>query len=534
MLSPNEYGRGTPAGYRPVPLDIKTLSFRQSGLDFSKPADELDEGQTPYCQDVRLNSRGITPDYALSEFGDESAGAGDLDVVGMAPFEIADETKYVMRLRPTKWDRWDGTNWLELNGVLTGTPTDPLYTAAYGDRFIGANFIDRLKSWDGVDANAVADLSADAPIAAFIVKIGTRLLAAKIRSGGNIFPFDLQWCADGIVTDWTSAANGAGGVSLQPEGTNEAANVITGLSALQGAAVIYRQKTIMLGLLTGIGAAPFKFSTIDFGQGTLSPWSIARGGMKVGDYFLGDDYMPYFFDGRAVPTAIGDPIYDVLRSNIFNPKYVFGGVSRRTQTFWLAYATDATFLLKQAYIFSIRDWVEKDRLVWWKRDLGDGYRSMATVTVPVNTDPFMDDVDDIVDTLPTRVDEYAATVGNEQITFGDTEGQAWYVNLSTRLTSGVFHTRPIGDGETLQTLGRVRLTAAVSSVAQVEVSVSTDGGLNFTNTKTLTFAVSGSGVDRQSEYWGQDFTTLQFQIRILSGSLTISQLAYVLDNHGRA
>lgn len=535
MISPREYGL-SPGGYRLIAPDSLTLKLRNGGLDVSKPSMDLDEGGTPYCLNMRLDRGGVTPDYAITAFDAASASAADKNIVHMAPFELTTGTKMMMRCRPTRWDRWNGVNWLELPGLLSGTSSDKLYTVAYNnpDRFIAANGIDRLKAWDGVDGNAIADLSADSPIAFYITKVGTRILAARIKVGATIFPYDLAWCADGNIFDWTTAASGAGGTTLYAEGTNEKPNIITGLSNLEGVGAIYRQRSIVMALLTGLGASPFKFTTVDFSHGTESPYSIASGGMVTGDYFLGEDYMVYHFDGRNRPTAIGEPIYEIIRNQIYNPNYVVGRVEARTQTYWLAYPTDSTLLLKQAFVFSIREWQRSQRLMWWKRDLGAGYRSMGYGTIPTTTDPIVDTVFDIVDTVSRRVDDFANTQGDERVVFGDTVGQAYYVDTSALVTTGVWHSKTIGDGQTNFTVGRVRLTGKASSVAVVRVSVSTDGGLNFGNAKDYNFPVGGSGTVIASDYFGIDATLLQFQLEILSGTITINELAYVIDSHGRA
>lgn len=530
---PEEYGYSL-GGYRDeAPLALLSLKLRQGGLNFSTAASDLEDGETPYCLDVQLDKLGVEPDWDITEFDAAAGGAADKSVVHIAPFELDTGTKFMMRLRPTRWDRWNGLNWLQLGGVLSGADADLLYSLQYGNAFIGANGIDRLKYWDGVDANNVQDLSADSPKAFYICKIGTRILAARIKIGATIFPFNLQWCADGDITDWTTAADGAGGVTLYPEGSNKAANIITGLSSLEGSAVIYRQRSIVLATQTGLGDAPFQFSTVDFGHGTYSPYSIASGGMKSGDYFLGDDYMPYFFDGRERPEPIGENIFDVIRTSVYDPAYVQGVVDSRSQRYWLGIPTDSTHLVKLAYVFSIREWVRTGRKIWWKYDLTTGYRSVAAGNSPTTTDPIVDTVTDIVDTVGRRVDDFANTQGDDRMLFGDDNGQVWYQDLSTPLMSGVWRSKTIGDGHTEVTLGRVRLVARCASSGAVEVSVSTDGGLNFTSAKIYTFSVTGSGVQYLSDYFGIDGSHFQIQLRFISGMINVSEIAYVLDGHGR-
>lgn len=520
-------------GYVDVPDEPQILNLREGGLDFSQPADQLSEGMSPYALDVRFDYGGVSPDFGISPFDAPSASAANKTIMKLAPFELATETKFMMRLRPTKWDRWDGTSWLELGGTLTGGVTDKLMAANYGDFFVAANGVDKLKYWTGSDGFSVADLSADSPIATYLIKVGNRLVAGRIKRAGVIFPYDLMWSGDGFPQDWTTATNGAGGNTLGPEGSNRATNKITGMSTLEGAGVVYRQRTIVMMLQTGIGAAPFRFITTDFGHGTLSPYSIANGGMKTGDYFLGDDFMVYFFDGRSLPVPIGDPIVKVLKSAIYDPRYVVGCVDGRNQEFVLGYPTDSSLLIKKAYAFSISEWVKSNRLVWRHRLLGDGYTTIDFGAVPTTTDPFIDDVSDFVDTVPERVNDFAATLGDERLLFGDTVGQASFLDLTVTLTSGIWVSKSLGDAQTEISVNRLRVQASCSAVAQVEVSLSIDG-LNFLYPIVFDIPITGQGTVLVADYMGAivEKSAYQFQIRILSGNCVVSQLSYTVANHG--
>jgi hypothetical protein len=197
------------------------------------------------------------------------------------------------------------------------------------DKFIVANQFDKLKRWDGVDGNAIADLSADAPIAKYITRIGNRILAAVIKTAGVWDPHLIKWCADGIITDWTTANLGAGTALREPEGSDKSANWITGLGSIMRGAVVFRQRTIELASLTGTGAAPFRFQTLKFVPGTESPYSIA-GDSERGIFYLGYDSMVYLLnhDGQAVP--IGLPIHEVVKNSIGDLGHVIGAIDAKT------------------------------------------------------------------------------------------------------------------------------------------------------------------------------------------------------------
>lgn len=531
-MTSNTHGYGTPLG-KSVPIERPSngLVLGKGGLDFERDPIELDEGQTPNCVDVRLDSGGVSTDFDFSVFGSASASAADKNIMALVPFELVDGTKLMMRMRPTKWDRWNGTTWLELGGTLTGTTSDRLYTVVMQGRVVGANMVDKLKSWDGVDGNNVVDLSADAPIAAFITRIGTRMFAARIKVGSTIFPYNVAWCADGDITNWTTL--GAGGTTLIPEGSNKDAGFITGLGTVEGGVVVFKQKGLQLGSLTGVGSAPFRFTTVDFQHGTESPWSICAGGAKVGLYFLGDDYMMYHFDGNSLPTPIGIPIYTVLKTSIANRRVVMCTVDSKNQELWVGIPTDTTGLLKLAYIFSIKDWIADGRLVWRKKSLGAGYRTLNFGNVPTTTDPFIDDVPDIVDTVNIRVDDFANTAADERIVVGNTVGQAYYLDTTNYLATGLWDSRPVGDAEVEITTDLITLFTSSPAGGEVEVSISNDGGLTFLNPVVFTI-LAGIAPRFASDFIYVTGALLQFRLRILSGLVTISKIGWTYENRGRA
>lgn len=532
FTNPSEYGQGL-AGWQQTPSIPGKISLVSGGLDYSRPSAELQEGQTPYCIDVRLDRGGVGVDWGWTNLGSASASATDKNIMKLAPFELAAGTKFIMRLRPKAWDRWDGSTWLELSGALNGTTSVRPGTCNYGDNFIGANGVDTLRLWNGVDATAVAALSADSPIAWYVTKVGTRILAARIKVGATIFPYDLKWCADGVITDWTNATNGAGGVTLGPEGSDKSSNIIMGLSTLVGAGVIYRQRSIVQAIQTGIGDAPFRFVTVDFGHGTYSPYSIASGGMLGGDYFLGEDYMVYNFDGINSPKPIGEPILDILGSSIYDPAYVISAIDSRRQELWMAFPTTSDLLIKYAYIFSIREWLKSGKLVWRYRSLGAGYRCLDFSQVPQGSDPTVNSATWVVNTDNTIVDQYAVVPGDERLLLGDSAGQAIYMDLSIPVTTGVWQSKTLGDTQREYSLDRVRIKASAMSQSTVEVSVSTDG-TNFLYPKTYTIPATGKGEIDVSDFFGLMVTNFQFQLRILSGTPTVSQIAFTLQDHGIA
>lgn len=531
MSNPAEYGLAI-SGFKNIVQETSKLSLLKGGLDLTVSPSDLEEGQTPDATDVRFDQGGVSTDHGITAFS-TPASANDLNVMAVAPFELDNLTKLMMRVRPTRLDRWNGTNWLELTGALTGTSSDHVYTTIASGKFIVANLVDRLKAWDGVDLNAVADLSVDAPIARFITRLGTRILAAVIKTGGVIDRYAVAWCADGLITDWTTSLSGAGNTTLFPEGSGKDAGFITGLGTLAGGAVVFRQKGLTLAQATGVGAAPVRFTTIDFQHGTESPYSIAGGSLRAGLYWLGEDYMVYHFDGSSLPTPIGLPIYSALQTQISDRALVRGAVDTKNHEFWLSIPTDDTGLVKLAYVFSIREWVASGRLVWRKRSLGSGYRTVGFGYTPTSSDPIVNTVLNIVDTIDKRPDSYANTQADERVLFGDTVGQVYYVDPTSPITSGTWVSKTLGDGVTEVTLGYAAIEVNSQVGATVELSVSMDNGNTWIAPRILTVPAEKSP---SVSYTFLDVTgsLFQFRLRILSGFVTISRIYYQYDNRGRA
>lgn len=531
LLHPSKYGQGIGPS-RPIQIEDIIINLNQSGLNASMGATQLGEGEASVATDVRFAGGGVATDFGLSAFGTPAGGAAVKRVMTLANFDKFGDPKKLMRLRPTKWDRWNGATWLELPGGPTGTTLDRYYTAVADDKFIAANLIDRLQMWDGVDANPVGDLSADAPIAKFVTRIGTRLLAAHIKVGATIDPNLVAWSADGIITDWTTALAGAGSAKPPIEGYSRSANYITGLSTLQRGAVIYRQRSIQLATLTGVGDAPFRFTTVDFTHGTESPYSIANGGLLLGDYFLGYDYMVYNFDGQNC-NPIGLPIYEYLRDGVSDRSIVVGAFDENQQEYYLAYPTSGGDTLAEAFVFNVREYARTQRLVWRKKTLPANTYSFGYGYLGVTNDPIVNTITDIVDTITVRVNDWGNSYGPDRILFGDNDGQVWQTDTSLVATNGRWESRNfLFQGQEV-TLDRIRLHYTARALSTVAVAISTDAGKTYQAEKVYTLSATSTGDDFVVDDHRVTGRSIQIRIRPLTGFLVVTQIEATLHPRGR-
>ena len=525
-----QYG-ASPGAFKPIAEQPLQISLRNGGINTSIAPNQLEEGEAVDAMDVRFTKGGIVTDYGITVFGAAYAGAALKQILAIANYQIMTGTRFLMRMRPTEWDRWNGSTWLTLTGALTGTAADRYSVTTAEDTFVAANLKDRLKRWDGVDGTAVADLSADAPIARYITKVGNRIIAGVIKTGATINYLGVAWSADGNIRDWTTASAGAGAANPPVEGGDDTPNLITGLSTIERGALIYRQRTLQLASLTGVGAAPFRFITLDFSHGTESPLSIAKGGILSGDYYLGYDYMPYYFDGQK-SHPIGMPIHETLRDSIVTLASVMGGVDRNEQEYYMAYP-NAGGLTSTAWVFSIREFARSQRLVWRKRNLLGNVLSIGYGYLVSSSDPLIDSMGAIVNTVTPVVDSYAITSGPDRMAFGTDLGAINRIDSSMVATNGFWLSKTyVFDGQEVW-IDRIRMYYRASNRALVTVSISTDGGITFNTPRNYVLLPTTGGESNLSMDFNLIARSAQVRIQMVSGFCMISHLECTIQSMGR-
>lgn len=532
MFRLREYGLSTGPDIIIRPEDV-TIKLRGVGIDLSAAASSMDDNQSTNAVNVRLDPNGVSTDRATSQLGTAYSSPDDATIVSIFAFQKSATVTTLVRLRDSGWDQYDGTSWSTLTGSFSGTVNDRWSAVVFGNKLIAANGSDKLQSWDGDPTHSVGDLSADAPIAHYLTRIGQRVLAARIHVAGVLDPYLVQWCADGDETDWTDPLAGAGLADLLPEGTSQSAGEITGLSTLAQGGVIYRQRAIMLAQLTGLSEAPFRFVTTKFNHGTESPYSVANGGPIAGDFYLGHDYLVRLFDGIGEPVPIGLPIQNILETSISDLSKVVGVVDFGTMTYWLCIPTDDTGLLRQAWVFSIYNYLNFNRLSWRRRVFEDNITTVNFGPVPTAKDPLVNSVSSIVDTVNRRVNDFANTRAQNRLLFGTNYGAVQYIDEAVPLGNGTFETRAFWNDGFERTLDFVRLVHNTQIAAVIEVSVSVDGGVTWDQPTIYTLPITGRGDGTTIKDFRITGRIFQLRIRTLSGLTTISEIYCVGNNRGR-
>lgn len=409
MAKDNEKWGSSPGPYKGIQGFEIPIKLIHTGLNTEDGPRDIAPGEAVDMSNLRITRGGIAPEYALTRFPvNDNDPLNSSAVLHVTSFEKSDGTKIVVRMKADTWEYFLGAQFVPLAGSVGGLAGKRLYSTVMDDLLIAANGQTILKSWDGNIGHPVQNLSAEAPRARFITRLGQRLFAANLTfiGGADLNQDEIAWSADGDIMEWTDTSLGAGGLRLKPEGTPSLANNITGLSNIERGTLIYRQRSLVLASRTGVRAAPFRFATIDFAHGTESPYSIASGGLLLGDFFLGFDAVVYHFDGVNPPVPIGLPIQTRLKERITSLKDCIGFINPVTMEYYLLSPTINAEppVLGDAHIFSIRDYLRKQKLSWRYRPLAETVTTAAYVPRVSSTSlPFVDSLNTILDVVdPTN------------------------------------------------------------------------------------------------------------------------------------
>lgn len=418
MAKDNEKFGFSPGPYKVIEGLSIPIKLHSTGLNVEDAPMDLGDTEAVDMSDVRIMRDGIGPELGFAMFPPVSLSLGPPSpILHITGYQRSDQSKLVVRMLADRWEWYNGTVWAVIPGTVGGLLKQRLYSTVMDDKLIAANGYTKLKSWDGNFVNSVVDLSAEAPRAKFVTRIGQRLFVAyaTFNGVGDLDPNGVAWSADGDMLEWTDTSLGAGSLSLKSEGTVALADTLTGLSNIERGILLYRQRSLVLAQRTGVRAAPFRFATIDFSHGTESPYSIAHGGLNIGDFFLGFDFVVYHFDGQNPPTPVGLPIQRRLEARISNLAECVGYINPLTMDYCLLSPTSNQVapMLGDMHTFSIRDYIRKQRLSWSYRPLtlatstGTYVPKVAQGTLPVvNT---FNTVADVVD--PTTAPFTGAGLG---------------------------------------------------------------------------------------------------------------------------
>jgi hypothetical protein len=545
MARDNERFGISPGSYRVIePVKVPPIKLFSTGINVMDGPKDIGETEAVDMADVRTDKGGVGPERELVLFGDAIDASPILHV---SSFDTPSGQRIGLRMKAGSWERYNGRDWVTIPGTISGIPYMRLYTTVFKGLFIAANGRDRMLKWDGNPAHEVEPLSDEAPRARFVIRIGNRLLAAgiKLSSIADWSADEVAYSADDDIEEWTDVLEGAGSLIASPEGRSEGENGITGLSAMAQGAVLYRERALVMISRTGVRAAPFRFQTIDTAHGTKSPYSIANGGLAIGDFFLGFDHVVYHFDGQSPPVPIGLPIQPLLEQRITDLDDCVGFINPDRMEYCLMVPTQENNkpVLDEMYIFSIRDYLRKKKLNWRYRSLSvPGIADLITtggypIKIPTNyvtvvdeyDDPLLDIVDDqdwIVDSLVQQV----ASLGM----FGTDLGNTYQVDENRMLLEGFWLSKQFGQEHDDFTIDRIRLVASATMLSYVGVSVTWDGGVTFTDEVEVRIEPSNRSAFSGSGWRVSTGRLFQFRLRPLHGDAIVHEINVYGQSRGRS
>lgn len=516
MSLPGKYHVGTGGGGRFIPIEGASEEINLAGgsLKTDTHPTELANNESPDMDNARPLSHGVTPGHVLTQLGSQLSAT---EVLGMGAFAVPGGTPRIVRLKPGVWEYFDAgaaQDWAAIGGAPGHAANNRAYTMYMQDLFVAAVgdptvVATRLKAWTGEVLDSVVDLSADAPRALFVSRLGTRAVAACIDPTGigPLDPYEIRWSEDGDITGWTSSVNGAGGITLYSEAGNDFGGRITGLAPIKLGLLIFRDNSIMLATRTGIGAAPFRFVTLVPNVGTFSPYSIVT--TEQGVFFYGTDKNIHLVDHEGHFATIGTPIHEALRGGTPEGTYgtlftnVIGIYDPIFGEYGLFQPSDDRY-----WAFNVRRFMV-DRKVMWRRANMGGVGITAACYGTTST----------IAPLSSRK-ALVSFAGGTTATF-------------LQGTTGKWVTKAFGSSAVETLVDRVYVSYSSSGAAQITLEISVDGGTTWTDLKTLNLTATGHGSNVVSTFFNKVVGRWQFRLTFVTGKPTIAKLVVTGGPRGR-
>ena len=281
----------------------------------------------------------------------------------------------------------------EIDRLHSGTTHQLFSATVVQDRICWSQGINPIMQWTGSGNPSYLTLLYPA---FFLESDDHRLVLASTIEGGTPQPNRVRFTVQGDITNFTGFGSGFIDVVDRPDH-------IAGLKQLQGTVILYKRRSIFIGVKTGNYLLPYTFIIKDRGTGLRAPYSLASTGET--HLFVGNDDI-YEFDGvrkRSITTVTADPRFGRIRRSFFNSinadrlNTIFGYYDKLRQEYYLAVTPPG-----QEWPTDI--WVWNRQEDTWRRDkLGPGlyarsffhYRTTAFVSY-----------DDLVGTYDAQVGTY--------------------------------------------------------------------------------------------------------------------------------
>ena len=289
---------------QPFPAPLKGLHYNLGG-----PL--IEDMEMTQCSCVSIDSKqNIAKTFGYSPLG--SNLPLDSMITGFEEVFLTSGIEYLIAQTLTKIYYYEvvSGNWIDVSGSFsfTGDFSNLFSNEIVNDFLVMTNGKDVMKKW--VPTTSITTLGGTPPIAKYIKKFKNYLVAGNTIESGNQYPQRIRWSDTGLPESWTPGAGSNAGYQDLTEGVD----FITGIDLLGDWIIVFKERSIYAGYLSGTPGEIFAFDMKVDGTGCAAGSTI--GSVKNFLFFMGFDNI-YSFDGLNINT-IGDNVKDEIFS-LLNP-----------------------------------------------------------------------------------------------------------------------------------------------------------------------------------------------------------------------
>lgn len=305
------------------------------GLDFSKPASQIDSRRTQHILNVRVDREQLR----FKRPGIRQYGNGPLDggaqLLYLAEFKKLNGTIYRHCGTKDITYYYSAGTWTPITPTVTwtGAVTDYFGHCAMLDSQYISQGVDVIHCSTGNGQFAPVDGGGKVtqlPAARYLEQFADRIVAAYTTEtvpAAGTFEYRVRWCVNGVPNNWDDTGAGYNDLIDTPD-------FITGLKKQGNLLFVYKESNIIQGSKTGSATQPFAWAPFTNEVGLIAPRSLVAAGDK--HIFLSSDNV-YIIEGTTLSKLWGERV----RARMFerlNPTYISlacGMWHKETNEYWL-------------------------------------------------------------------------------------------------------------------------------------------------------------------------------------------------------
>ena len=378
--------------------------------------------------------------------------------------------------------------WTEITGTLTGVPTNYQALLVNDNVYFTDDGNDPIQLIN-FSTNTYAALG-DAPAFKYIVAFDNRIFGFNL-GGVSPNPVLSGWCGNGNYPEWNIVTDNTAGSQPLVDSDSGLDDFITGAVAFDNEIIVIRQRSIWVGIKTGISSAPVAFSTKVPGIGCDCKRSIVKlpGGIGFIDSRTRGVYV-YGTDGSL--TEISQNIRDSIISSVNDPSKVFGSFNAHDRVYSIA-IPDSTSMI-------IRVWEYKFDSKTWTYTEKQGISTIADLDY-TGSSITIDDLIGTIDALVGTIDSLSPSTTQVSRFFGYTTGELavedstldadWNTNINTQYISKDYEI-PIYNSA----FAELQIEYIPRTAGSFLIQLSMNGGLSWTPGWTVSFSNTDGGVKK--------------------------------------